>query len=108
MSELVMIVDDENFADTVLEADVPVIVDYSATWCSPCKMQVPILEEFAAAHLGKVRVVKVDTDDSPKTASRYGIRSIPTLMLFNAGQRLDTRIGLTTFAMLGEMLKKIG
>lgn len=107
MSKLQMI-DDETFKQEVLEANVPVIVDYSATWCSPCKMQVPILEEFAEAHSGEIKIVKIDIDDSPNTASRYGVRSIPTLMLFSDGQRLDTKVGLTAMAGLGEMLKKIG
>jgi len=106
MSKLQMI-DDESFASEVLEAEVPVIVDYSATWCGPCRMQTPILEEFAAAHEGEVKVVKLDIDDAPKTASRYGVRSIPTLMLFSEGQRLETKVGLTAMAALGEMLKKI-
>jgi thioredoxin len=101
-------IDDETFQSEVIEANIPVIVDYSASWCNPCRMQVPILEEFAAAHEGEVKVVKLDIDDAPKTASRYGVRSIPTLMLFNEGQRLETKVGLTAMAALGEMLKKIG
>lgn len=106
MSKLQMI-DDESFKSEVLEANVPVIVDYTATWCPPCKMQVPILEEFAEAHLGEVKIVKLDIDDAPNSASRYGVRSIPTLMLFSAGQRIDTKVGLTAIPALEEMLKRI-
>lgn len=101
-------IDDETFASEVLEADVPVLVDYGATWCPPCKMQLPILEEFAEAHLGEIKVVKVDIDDAPHSASRYGVRSIPTLMLFSAGQRLDTKVGLQSLAVLNGMLEKVG
>lgn len=106
MSKLQMI-DDESFTSEVLESNVPVIVDYTAVWCPPCKMQVPILEEFAEAHLGEVKIVKLDIDDAPHSASRYGVRSIPTLMLFSDGQRVDTKVGLTAMAALEEMLKKI-
>jgi len=101
-------IDDENFDSEVLKSEVPVLIDFGATWCPPCKAQLPILEEFAASHQEEIKVVKIDIDDSPRSTSRFGIRSIPALMLFNKGHRIDTKVGLTSLAGLTEMLKKVG
>jgi thioredoxin 1 len=106
MSKL-MIVDDETFQSEALEAETPVLVDFSATWCSPCKAQIPILEEFATLHQEDLKIVKIDIDDAPRTASRYGVRSIPTLMLFKNGERVETKVGLQNMASLDGMLKKV-
>jgi len=86
-------VDDSTFEHEVLEADGPVVVDFWATWCGPCYMVAPELEALAAEHAGQVKVVKVDVDQAPATAGRYGIMSIPTIVLFRDGEPVGASVG---------------
>ncbi len=84
---------DQNFENEVLKADIPVLVDFWATWCQPCKMVAPILEELAGEYQGKLKVAKVDVDQNPAVSSKYGIRSIPSLYLFKGGEVVETMVG---------------
>lgn len=86
-------VSDSNFQDEVLQSDKPVLVDFWAIWCGPCKMIAPIVEELAKEYDGKLKVAKMDVDANPQTAMKYGIRSIPTLMVFKGGQVVEQVIG---------------
>lgn len=86
-------VSQDDFDRTVLASGVPVMVDFYADWCAPCKMVAPLMDELANEHLGKMLVVKVDTDQAPKVAERYGIRSIPTLILFEGGEEAERSLG---------------
>jgi thioredoxin 1 len=93
-------VTDATFADEVLLSDKPVLVDYWAVWCGPCRMIAPILEEIDAAHGDKLQIVKLNVDENPKTASDYGIVSIPTLNVFQGGQVVKQIIGAKPKAAL--------
>lgn len=86
-------VDDNNFKTEVLDSSVPVLVDFWAAWCGPCKMIAPIIEELAVQFDGKVKVVKLDTEESRQIPARYGIRGIPTIILFNKGEVVDQIVG---------------
>jgi len=86
-------VTEQNFEDEVLKAQVPVLVDFWAAWCGPCRAVAPIVEELAYEQAGKLKVVKVDVDDSPDVSGRYGVLSIPTLMLFKGGQMVERLVG---------------
>ncbi|MBI4546349.1 MAG: thioredoxin [Ignavibacteriae bacterium] len=88
-----VVVDDSNFQTEVLNADKPVLVDFWAIWCGPCKMIAPFVEELAKEYNGKLKVAKMDVDANPRTAMQYGIRSIPTLMVFKGGQVVEQIIG---------------
>lgn len=105
MSDVVY-VDDNNFEVEVLQSKVPVLVDFSAVWCGPCQRQLPIIEKFATENLNQVKVCKVDIDESPGITAKFGIRSVPSLLLFKQGQKVDMKVGLTTSAMLSSFLNK--
>jgi len=101
-------VNDTNFEQEVLKSDKPVLVDFSADWCGPCRQQAPILEKWASANAEKVKVVKLDVDKAGATASRYGVMSIPTLILFQGGEEKARRIGLQSEGALTALLGEIG
>lgn len=99
-------VTDATFQQEVITSELPVLVDFWAPWCGPCRMVGPIVDELATQYAGQVKVVKLNTDDNPGIASHYGIRSIPTLILFKAGQAIDTVVGAVPKATLATTLDK--
>ena len=100
MSDSILKVSDSDFEDNVLGADGPVLVDYWAEWCGPCKMIAPILADIAGDYEGRLTVAKLNIDDSPITPGRYGVRGIPTLMLFKDGQVKATKVGALSKSQL--------
>jgi thioredoxin 1 len=104
--EALIHVSDENFEQEVLKADKPSIVDFWAPWCGPCRALSPMVEELAATYKDRIKVAKLNIDDSPLTAEKLGVRSIPTLMLFKDGKLLDTLIGLVPKDKLEDFAKK--
>ena len=100
MSEHIHHVTDANFKSEVLESSLPVLVDYWAEWCGPCKMIAPILEDIAKDYNGKLKVAKLNIDDNQKTPGEYGVRGIPTLMLFKGGNIEATKVGALSKSQL--------
>ena len=100
-----VIITKQNFQSEVLESDVPVLLDFWASWCGPCIMLAPIMSEIAEAYEGKAKVGKVNVDECPELAAQYGISSIPTVLLFKEGKLCGTSVGLRPKFFFEEMLK---
>ena len=105
-SELVVAFTDGNFDSEVLQSDLPVIVDFWATWCAPCKAIAPVIDAIAQEYEGKVKVGKVNVDDSPATPAKYGVRGIPTIILFKGGKVVDQVVGAVPKSQLEVLIKK--
>ena len=104
MSDKILALSDDNFEDEVLHSSKPVLVDYWAEWCGPCKMITPILEDIAEEYSDRIKVAKLNIDDNPDTPPKYGIRGIPTLMLFKDGQVEATKVGALSKSQLPAFL----
>ena len=100
MSESIVYVTDDSFEQEVLQSDQPVLVDYWAEWCGPCKMIAPILDEIASEYNGRLKIAKLNIDDNPGIPPKYGIRGIPTLMLFKSGNVEATKVGAVSKSQL--------
>ena len=98
------ILTDETFEEKVLKAERPVLVDFYADWCGPCKMMAPVIEQLAAEYEGKAHIYKLNVDESMDTAARYGVQSIPTLILFTGGQAVNTLVGVQQKSTLTQIL----
>ncbi len=104
MSEQIVHVTDATFEEEVIKSDIPVLVDYWAEWCGPCKMIAPVLDELAAEYDGKVKICKVDVDSNQETAARFGVRGIPTLMIFDKGDAQGQKVGALSKNQLSEFI----
>jgi len=104
VSDSVLHVTDSNFDELVLKSGTPVLVDYWAEWCGPCKMIAPVLDEISQEYSGKITVAKLNIDDNPATPSHYGVRGIPTLMLFKDGDIEATKVGALTKSQLAQFI----
>lgn len=100
----VLAVSDSSFETDVLKSSIPVLVDFWAEWCGPCKMLAPILESVVDDYAGKVKIVKINVDENPETAPKFGIRGIPTLILFKNGEVLTTKVGALSKSQLTDFL----
>ena len=104
MTEHIVHIRDESFDEEVLQSERPVLIDYWAEWCGPCKMIAPVLDEIATEYSDRLKVVKLNIDDNPQTPPKYGIRGIPTLMVFKNGQVEATKVGAVSKAQLTTFL----
>ena len=96
---------DDNFEKEVLQSEIPVLVDFYADWCGPCKMMGPIIEQLASEYEGKVKVGKINVDNSPESAAKYRVMTIPTIILFKNGEPTETTVGVVTKEKLEGFLK---
>ena len=103
----VLEIDDSHFDETVLRADGPVLVDFSAVWCGPCKKLEPVVHEIAQDYDGRLKVVKVDVDRAPQAAARFAVLSVPTVLLFHHGEVKDQAVGLVAKRVLAGMVDKV-
>ncbi|WP_342227884.1 thioredoxin TrxA [Rickettsiella endosymbiont of Rhagonycha lignosa] len=102
----IITLNDTSFEKEVLQASSPILVDFWAEWCGPCKMISPILEELATKYLGKIKIAKLNVDENPNTPAKYGVRGIPTLILFKDGKALETKVGALSKSQLETFLDK--
>lgn len=105
MSDAIVHVTDASFESEVLNADVPVLVDFWAAWCGPCKMIAPILDELAKEYNGKIKIAKIDVDANNDTPAKFGIRGIPTLIIFKQGAAAATKVGALSKTQLNDFIK---
>jgi len=105
MGKNVVTVNDDTFETEVMKSASPVLVDFTATWCGPCKMLTPIVEKIADETVGKYKVAKVDIDDCPKITARFGIRGVPTVMVFKNGEKRGQHVGVTNKETLLKLLE---
>lgn len=105
MAQGIQTVGDQNFDAEVISSDIPVLVDFSAVWCGPCKALEPAVKEVAGEYAGKLKVVKVDIDDSPGVAARFGIRGVPTVIVVKGGREVKRQVGLVPKPKLVALFK---
>lgn len=106
MGENIINVTDSTFESLVLKSETPALVDFWASWCAPCRAIAPIVDEMAAEYAGRLRVVKVNVDDNPATPGKYGVRGIPTLILFKGGKVVDQLVGAVPKNQIKELIEK--
>uniref|UniRef100_A0A7V4DG97 Thioredoxin n=1 Tax=Candidatus Caldatribacterium californiense TaxID=1454726 RepID=A0A7V4DG97_9BACT len=107
MGENILELNEANFEEEVLRAQEPVLVDFWATWCMPCRMMAPVVEDIAKSFSGRIKVGKVNTDEVPSLALRYGVHAIPTLIFFQDGREIERVVGYVPRRLLEEKLKRI-
>ncbi|MCB9777948.1 MAG: thioredoxin [Alphaproteobacteria bacterium] len=106
-SDKVTIVTDANFDAEVLQSDTPVLLDFTATWCGPCQRIAPLIDALAEKQGGNLKVCKIDIDSNPRAPMKYGIRGVPTLMLFDAGNKVGTHVGALNGAQLDDFVGQV-
>ena len=106
MSDAIVHISDDSFEEDVLQSEVPVLVDYWAEWCGPCKMIAPVVDELSDEFDGKIKFTKLNVDFNPQTSAKYGVRSIPTLLIFKDGAPVDQVVGAVPKAVLQQRLEK--
>lgn len=107
MSDSAITVTDADFEEEVLKSDIPVLVDFWAPWCGPCKMAEPVINELAEEYKGKVKIGKMNVDENQEQPSKYGVMSIPTVVVFNKGKEVERKIGFGGKAGYEELLEKV-
>ena len=104
MNENIINVTDSTFDNEVIKSELPVLLDYWAEWCGPCKMIAPILDDIANEYVGKIKVAKINIDDNPNTPAKFGVRGIPTLMIFKSGSIEATKVGASSKLLLSAFI----
>jgi thioredoxin 1 len=102
----VLTLNDLNFDTEVLKSDTPVLVDFTATWCGPCKQIAPFIDQLADEYAGKMKVAKLDIDDAPGTAAKFGIRGVPTLIVFKGGKPVATQTGAAPKTVIAQIMER--